>query len=441
MSHTAVKTFSKYVSLNITGMIALSCYILADTFFVARGLGPDGLTALNLAIPVYSFIHGAGLMAGMGGSTRYSILKAGNHTFDADRVFSHTLVLGVFLAVIFMLIGGFFSDALTVLLGADTAVYDMTHSYLKVLLLFSPAFIFNNIMICFVRNDGSPGLSMAAMAIGSFSNIFFDYIFIFPCKMGILGAVTATGFAPVSGLLILSRHFVHRNKMGEHIFHPVRISPSARSLADICSLGASSLVTEIASGIVIIVFNLIILSLSGNIGVAAYGIIANLSLVVTSIFTGIAEGIQPIISNAYGRGSRKDILMFFRYGLILSTALAVVIYLVLAAFHQPVIAAFNETGNLQLAAIAKRGIFLYFTAFPFLGLNIICSAMFSASDHPVMGFALSIMRGLAVIVPCVVILSMMAGMTGVWLAFPVAEGITALGAGWMLWRFFGDGGF
>ena len=64
-------TFLKYVLFNVTGMVGLSCYILADTLFIARGLGPDGLTALNLAIPVYSFIHGTGLMAGMGGATRY----------------------------------------------------------------------------------------------------------------------------------------------------------------------------------------------------------------------------------------------------------------------------------------------------------------------------------------------------------------------------------
>lgn len=35
--------------------------------------------------------------------------------------------------------------------------------------------------------------------------------------------------------------------------------------------------------------NAIILKLQGNIGVAAYGVVANLSLVVTSIYTGIAQ--------------------------------------------------------------------------------------------------------------------------------------------------------
>ena len=97
-SHT-LKIFAKYVSLNIMGMIALSCYILADTFFVANGLGPDGLTALNLAIPVYSFINGAGLMIGMGGSTKYSILKAGGNDIEANGIFTHALGIGAVLSI------------------------------------------------------------------------------------------------------------------------------------------------------------------------------------------------------------------------------------------------------------------------------------------------------------------------------------------------------
>ena len=71
--------FMRYTSLNVLGMIGLSCYILADTYFVALGLGSSGLAALNLAIPVYSLIHGTGMMLGMGGATRYSMAKSQGH--------------------------------------------------------------------------------------------------------------------------------------------------------------------------------------------------------------------------------------------------------------------------------------------------------------------------------------------------------------------------
>ena len=85
-------TFMKYVSANILGMIGLSCYILADTFFIARGVGADGLTALNLAIPAYSFINGLGLMIGMGGATRYSIAGGSGDTHSRKTVFTQMCI-------------------------------------------------------------------------------------------------------------------------------------------------------------------------------------------------------------------------------------------------------------------------------------------------------------------------------------------------------------
>lgn len=433
------KIFAKYVSLNIMGMIALSCYILADTFFVANGIGPDGLTALNLAIPIYSFINGSGLMIGIGGSTKYSILKAEKKPHEANQAFAQTLYLGIALSCIFLLVGFFSVERLALLFGADATVFDMTYTYMKIMLFFSPAFICNNIVISFVRNDGNPALSMLATALGSFTNIVLDYVFIFPFQMGIFGAVIATGFAPIIGLLVSSRHFITRRKTKQRDWecvHPVKVAPSLFSCIGICSLGVSSLITELASGIVMIVFNLIILKLSGNVGVAAYGIIANLSLVITSIFTGIAQGIQPIVSHAYGEGNPSAIRTYFRYAMTLSTTLAIGIYLIVTFGHMPLIQAFNDTGNLELFQIAKNGIYLYFTAFIFVGMNIISASLFGAVNRPIPAFALSIMRGFVVIIPVVFALSALLGMPGVWLSFPVTELLTSVVAGYLMWNFF-----
>ena len=89
--NTPFQDFIRYSFFSIMGMIAISCYILADTFFVAQGLGTNGLAALNLAIPTYDFIHGTGLMLGMGGATRFSILKSQNNQKGADTIFTNTV--------------------------------------------------------------------------------------------------------------------------------------------------------------------------------------------------------------------------------------------------------------------------------------------------------------------------------------------------------------
>lgn len=106
-AETLLNEFFRYVILNICGMIGLSCYILADTFFIANGLGANGLTALNLAIPIYSFIHGSGLMFGMGGATKYSIYRGQKKYENADKSFSNTICIMSILAVIFILTGIF----------------------------------------------------------------------------------------------------------------------------------------------------------------------------------------------------------------------------------------------------------------------------------------------------------------------------------------------
>ncbi|WNX83479.1 MATE family efflux transporter [Agathobaculum sp. NTUH-O15-33] len=102
------REFGRYVTLNIFGMIGLSCYILADTFFIARGTGANGLAALNIAIPAYSVMHGTGLMIGVGGATRYSVCRAQGDGAAADRTFTHAVLLALLVSAVFLALGAFF---------------------------------------------------------------------------------------------------------------------------------------------------------------------------------------------------------------------------------------------------------------------------------------------------------------------------------------------
>jgi len=414
---TLLKEFSQYVILNICGIIGLSCYILADTFFISNGLGANGLTALNLAIPIYSFVHGSGLMFGMGGATKYSIYRGQKEYKNADKSFSGTIYIMSALAVIFMLTGILFSRQLTRLLGADKNVYPMTKTYLQVILLFAPVFMANDTLICFVRNDGNPKLSMIGMLTGSFSNIILDYIFIFPLNMGILGAVLATGLAPVISLIVLSKHWITKQNQ----FHLLRIKPSFILTGNIISLGIPSFITEMASGIVMIVFNMIILYLQGNIGVAAYGVVANLSLVVISIYTGIAQGTQPILSRAYGYGDYKSQKQILKYALKTMLVISFGIYLFFLLTANAIVNIFNNEQNIRLQEIAATGLKLYFAAIPFVGFNIIISAYFTSTEKALPAQIISLSRGFLMIIPMAFFLSFLLKMTGVWLSFPVTE--------------------
>lgn len=420
--NSVLKEFSRYSSLNVLGMLGISFYILADTFFVANGIGSDALAALNIALPVYSLVHGTALLLGMGGGTKFSIYKSQGEYKKANSIFSQTILTVIAFAIVYMLVGLLFSGNLSVLLGADDVTFDMTNIYLKIVLLFSPAFILNETMICFIRNDGSPHLSTAGMIVGSLFNIVFDYIFIYNFKLGMLGAVLATGFSPVVSLIILSTHFLRR----KNSFKFIKTKIKFKSVISIFSIGLPSLVTELSSGIVIIIFNIIMLKLCGNLGVAAYGVIANIALVILAIFNGIAQGAQPIISHNYGKQNNKNMLLAFKYAALTAVLLALVLYIIMFIFSSEITLIFNNEHNEKLQQLATTGIKLYFIGCVFAGFNIISSAFFSSVENAKTANTISLLRGFIVIIPSAIILSVLFSINGLWLSFTVCESIVSI---------------
>lgn len=416
------KTFIKYVSLNIMSMLGLSLYILADTYFISNGVGSDGLVALNLVLPAYSLINGVGLLLGMGGATRFSISLGKNHPDKCEQIFTQVIYWGLGIGIIITIIGIFFSKNIVKFLGASSSILPLANSYLKTVMCLSLGFIINNIIVCFVRNDSNPNLAMLAMLTASGSNIILDYVFIYPMKLGMFGAAFATALAPLFSMLVLSIHFFKK----KNTFKLFKGSMIKNEVKPIILSGIPSFITELSSGVVILIFNMIILNLEGNMGVGAYGIISNISLVCVSIFTGIGQGIQPIISINFGANKLKNITKTFYCALFLSIILGLSFYILGLSFNSEIISIFNSDGNLQLAKIASRGISLYFLAFILMGINIVSTSLFTSISMPKEGFIISILRGFIIIIPTVLALSFIYKIEGVWLSMPITEAITLI---------------
>ena len=412
-----LQEFGKYVSQSVLSQLGVSCYILADTYFISKGVGADGLTALNLAIPVFSVMNGCGFMLGIGSGTKYGIMKGTGNEKRGDVLFTSSLCVVTVLAVIFMLIGLLAADPITVLVGANAEVYDMTRTYLQVILLFSPMFMINNLLGAMIRNDGNTSLAMTAMLSGCLFNIVFDYIFVFPMGLGLFGAVLATAVAPIISILILLQHFVKKKNQ----FRLIRVRPELRLVASAAGLGVPSLVTEVSSGLVIAVFNLLILGLAGNVGVAAYGVVANISIVVIAIYNGIAQGVQPLLSREYGRSQEKNVHRFLGWAMMLTAILAMVIYVGIYWNADVIAMIFNSGRDMDLQRIAVEGLKIYFTACPFVGANILLAIYFAATDQAAPAQMISLLRGLIVIVPLAFIMANVAGLTGVWMTFALTE--------------------
>ena len=413
------KQFFKYVSQNIFGLLGTSCYILADTYFIAQAAGTDGVTLLNLCLPIYNLIFAFGSMIGLGAATRYAILRAQGDA-RALRYFSNAIFSVCILAVPFMLVGIFRPDGLLRLMGGDADIVALGMNYARIFLMFTPFFMCNYVVASFVRNDGDPSLAMVATLSGSLFNVVFDYIFIFPMGLGLPGAALATAISPILSIAVCSAHFIKKS----NTITFVRKAPSVRLLAQSCQLGISGFVGELSSGVTTTVFNFLLLRLAGNVAVAAYGVVANFALVATAIFNGVAQGAQPLVSQCYGKnemaGARKLLLL----GCGTALGLAALLYGVVFGYTDALTALFNSENSALMAEFAHSGMRIYFVGYFFAGCNIVAAGYLGAVNRPAEASITSLCRGMVAIVVCSLVLSALFGMNGVWAAFPVSEAIT-----------------
>ena len=413
-----LKRFTRYVTQSVAGMIGISVYVLADTFFISVYSGADGLAVLNLILPVYGLIYAIGAMIGIGSATRYAISRAkGKNT---EHYFVQSVTWSILAAVPFMLIGIFIPDKALALLGADAGLIGLGRNYVRIILIATPFFMSNYTFTAFARNDGAPSIAMIGSISGSIFNIIFDYIFMFPVGLGFSGAGLATAICPIVTMSVCTIHYrSSRNHVG---FYWKK--PSFRHLISCCQLGVSAFVGEISSAVITFIFNMLILGLTGSTGVAAYGVVANMSLVGMAIMNGMSQGAQPLISESFGKGAADDVKKLLSWALKSVVAVEIILVALVWIFTDPFIAVFNSENNKLLLEYAHTGLRLYFLGFLFAGVNIMLVAYFSATANARPAIIGSLLRGAVAIGACAIVLSMIWGMNGVWLSFLTSEIIT-----------------
>lgn len=415
------KSLYQYIAPNILAMVGMSCYILADTFFIATSQGTNGITALNLALPIYGLIFAIGSMIGTGSAIRYTLAKATGQQ-EAKKYFSNALIWDAIVSVIFIAAGLFFPGQVMRVMGADAVIEAIGIPYIRIVLCFTPFFMMNYAFTAFVRNDNAPHIAMAATLLSSLFNIVFDYVFMFPLGMGMTGAALATAVSPIVSILICMVHYLSPKSSVSFHF----MVPSVKMLISSCSLGVVAFVGEIASAVTTMVFNFVLLGLDGNTAVAAYGVIANTALVGTAIFNGVSQGLQPLASEAHARGEEHEKHQILVKSIVTGIILSIVLIGGVWFFASDITSAFNSEQSAQLAAYAIPGIRIYFIGFFAAGINIICAGFLSATDHAKESSIVAISRGIIAIIIFALVLPIFLGITGVWLAFPAAEAVTLL---------------
>lgn len=360
-----------------------------------------------------------GLLFGIGGATALAISRGRQDEENVNDIFSKSMIMAFMVGIILTLVRLFFLEELAKILGASENTLPMVKNYLGMLMMFSTAFLLNVSLTVFVRNDGAPRLAMAGMLIGSIMNVVLDYIFVFILGWGMTGIGLATGLAPIIGLIILSSHFIRRNNK----LHFIIPKFDFRTIKRILSNGGASFVVELSAGIVIFAFNIVLSNTIGDLGISAYSIIANLSLIFAAIFTGVGQAVQPIVSYNFGAEKMERVYETVKFAIYTALGLGILFYGLGLFFPEFLVSIFIKA-DVELLDITVRGIRIYFLSFILMGFNIVLTSFIQSKEYGRASFSISLLRGFVLVIIILLILPRIIGIDGVWLTLPLAELIT-----------------
>ena len=416
-----IKSLLKFAFPTIFMMIFMGLYTVVDTVFVARFADTNALSALNIVCPVINLIVGLGTMLATGGSAIIARkMGAGEHT-RAAQDFTLIIGFGVLSGVLIVIFGTVFIDQIVWRLGAGNILFPYCKEYLFILLLFTPANILQVLFQNLIVTAGRPGIGMVLGVSAGTANILLDYIFMGPLEMGIKGAALGTGIGymipAVTGLLFFSTR-----KSTLYFRKPVM---NISLLAESCANGFSEMVSQSAAAVTTYLFNRIMMKLLGENGVAAITIIIYTQFLLSSLFIGFSMGAAPVISYNYGKQDEKQLKNIFSICIRFIIFISITVFAIAFIFSPSYVCAFSEKGT-PVYEITRNGFLIFSFSFLFCGLNIFTSAAFTALSNGKISAILSFLRTFGLITVLLLILPNLLGVTGVWLAVPIAELITMI---------------
>ncbi|QQO10154.1 MATE family efflux transporter [Breznakiella homolactica] len=422
-------TILRYVIPQMIGLVFNSIYFIVDGIFIGNRLGSTALAAAGVAVPVVEITIALSMLISVGTGIIISTRLGQGDENGAVAVFNFSNVIALAVGAAFAVLGNIFIVPLARFLGATDVLLGDTVTYLRYFISFSPFLIFSFALGTYARNDQRPTLAMAALTIGSLSNILLDYVFMYPLNMGMAGAALATGLGPVFSVLILLPHFLR--KKGKLFFR--RPSFSMSTLVKIGQNGTPAFVAEFSLGFVTLMYNIFIIRNGlGEDGLAAYMVIGYAALICLTAFLGASQGVQPAVSFFSGAGEKGKIRELFKAMLLFTAALGIVFYGLLFFFGKNFFSIFirDNPPLLQFAADNAR---IYFLNLLPAGINILMISFLQSMERSAESLVISLSRSTVPVVLGLIVLPLLFPDTGLWLAVTFAEVLTfALGI--IVWK-------
>mgnify|MGYP001122255187 FL=1 len=416
--HFTLGRLYRFCLPSIIMMVFTSIYGVVDGYFVSNYVGKTPFAAVNLIMPFLMIIGGVGFMIGTGGTALVAKHLGEKDENQARRVFSMMMILTLILGVSISVLGIIFADKMALLLGADIEMLDYCVTYARTCLIFNTMFMFQNVFQSFLVTAERPKLGLVVIVAAGCTNMLLDFLFIAVFQLGVVGAALATGLSQTVGGLLPLIFFLKKNNGSK--LHMVRTRLELRPVLQACSNGASELMTNISSSVVSMLYNHQLLTLAGENGVSAYGVLMYVSFIFAAVYIGYSIGTAPIVGYNYGAQNHTE-LRNIRVKSMRSMLIGGVIMVSLAELLAPVLAGIFVGYDKELFDMTVHAFRLFSFTFLLSGFNIWCSSFFTALNNGAISAAVSFLRTLVFQLAAVLILPIFFKLDGVWFSVAFAE--------------------
>ena len=415
--HFTYKKLFRFVLPSIMMMILTSIYGVVDGLFVSNFVGKTPFAAINLIMPFIMILGGMGFMIGTGGTALVSKIIGQNDREKANKTFTMLIIFAVILGLVLTGIGMGVVRPVAYLFGATEDMIEYCVLYGRICIGFTTFFMLQNIFQSFLAAAEKPKLGLIVTLIAGITNVVLDALFIAVLKWGVVGAAVATGIGQVLGGIIPLIYFARPNSS---LLKFTKTKLQIKSVLKACGNGSSELLTNVASSVVSILYNLQLMKYLGEDGVSAYGVLMYVSFVFFAIEIGFTIGSAPIVGYNYGAQNNVELRNVFKKSMIILGITGVVLSGLAQALAIPLAKLFvgydKELYNLTVKAFR-----LYSFAFIFAGINIYSSGFFTALNNGVVSAILSFLRAFVFQITFVFLLPYLFQVDGIWWAMLATE--------------------
>ncbi len=411
-----LKNILKFAVPTIAMTVFMSFYTMVDGLFVSNLIGTNALSAINLTAPIIQLVTAISTMLATGGSAVIMKKMGEQKTDEAKEDFTFLILVNVIVGIVMCTVGYLAMDHIFAGMNLSADVEGYCVEYLSRYLVFTvPILLMNNFTLYMIAS-GKANLSLVCSVTGGVLNMVLDFVFVATFDMGISGAAIATGLGysvtAVVGLFVFSR-----KKSLLHFKKPVfRFKVLANAAANGCSEMATALVT----GIITMMFNWTMLHYVGEDGVAAVTIIMYVLMFASSLYTGYSYGVAPMLSFYYGEQNHEKLKKLVALSMKVVAVISMVAVAASFMLTRPLVSVFARPDN-PVYDLAVTGNRICTVALFFIGFNIFASGMFTALSNGIVSAVLAFSRSFVFMLITMIVLPLILGVNGIWLATPAAE--------------------